>query len=193
MPPDDTPAGAACAAAARLQHLPPGPLAGLRRMGEDTAAPEFWRLAARFPSTIGDERRRHEWIAIIRILALLTRKGDPAARQRLHNPKRRLGAVLCDGGDPKNWLASGGGPPRPAFSERRLAQLMSARGRQRAVLLERAARVLATSSDPRSGVNVVDIADTLLKPDDQRRLAEPYYRQLEMAEPAVYGTEQGSP
>ena len=191
MPLDDTSAGAVCAAAGRLRHLPPGPLAELRRMSEETAAPEFWRLAACYPGTIGNPRRYGEWIAIVRILSLLTQKGDSAGRHPLHNPRRRLGAVLCDGGDP-DWPPMTGGSPRPAFSERRLAQLMAARGPQRAVLLERAARALAGSRDPRIGVNVVDIADTLLKPHDQRRLAEPYYGRLERADYSAHRTEQGS-
>lgn len=190
-PPEDTPAKAVLAAAERLQHLPPGPLAELRRMTDDEAAPEFWRLAARYPGTIGRPDKEPEWIAIVRILAILTEKGDPRARRPLHARNRNLGAVLCDGGDP-NWPPSDGGPPRPAFSERRLAQLMAARGSQRAVLLTRAARALARSRNPTSGVNVVEIAYALLKPDNRRQLAEPYYRWLDRAERDAHESEEGT-
>lgn len=190
-PPEDTPTSAVRAAAKRLQHLPPGPLAELRRMKDDEAAPEFWRLVAQYPCTIGRRDREREWIAIVRILAMLMEKGDPQARRPLHDPNRSLGTALCDGGD-RDWPPSGGGSPRPAFSEQRLAQLMAARGSQRAVLLERAARSLARSRNPSSGINVVDIAYAVLKPDDQRQLAEPYYRRLDLAERAAQVSEEGT-
>lgn len=189
--PDDKPAEAACAAAKRLQHLPPGPLAELRRMTEEAPVPEFWRLAARYPNTIGNRKQYSEWAAIVRILAILTEKGDPARRRPLHDRRRSLGEVLCDGGD-RNWAPSDGRPPRPVFSERRLAQLMAARGPQRAVLLTRAARSLARSRDPSGGINVVDIAYTLLAPDNRRQLAEPYYRRLDRAEFAAQEAEEGT-
>lgn len=189
--PDDKPAEAACAAAKRLQHLPPGPLAELRRMTAEAAAPEFWRLAARHPDTIGNPKRYPEWTAIVRILAILTDKGDPTRRRPLHDRRRSLGEVLCDGGDRK-WSPAGGRTPRPAFSERRLAQLMAARGPQRAVLLTRAARALARSRDPSDGINVVDIAYALLAPDNRRQLAEPYYRRLDRAELVAQESEEGT-
>ncbi len=185
----DPTGAAACAAAETIRHLEPGPLAALRMMRKETGAPAFWRLAARHPDTIGRKDLEAQWMETIRILAILTQKGDPAERQRLHNPGRRLGEVLCDGGDP-SWTG-----PRPAFSERRLAQLMAARGPQRAVLLARAARALARSmkhDQLDSGVKVSDIAHTLLHPDDGRRLAEPYYRRLDRAERAAEKSKKGT-
>ncbi len=190
-PPEDAIATAARSVAKRLQCLPTGPLAELRRMPADAAAPEFWRLAARHPDTIGNPARYRDWIAIVRILAILTSKGDPGGRQPLHDPRRLLGAVLCDGGG-RDWPSNESGVPRPAFSERRLAQLMAARGPQRAVLLERAARALARSRDPGSGVDVVDVAYALLASKHQRRLAESYYRRLDRAERAAEKSEQGT-
>lgn len=181
--PDDPRAQAARAAATMIQGLGPGPLADLRRMTKEDGAPAFWRLAAQHPGTIG--RQTEEWMDIIRILAILTPKGDPAARSPLHDGRRQLGAVLCDGGDP-GWSG-----PAPVYSERRLAQLMAARGPQRAVLLERAARVLARSRTSGSGINVVDIALVLLSPDRGRRLAEPYYRRLDHAERAADQAKEG--
>ena len=176
---------AAIAAAARLRHLDPGSLAGLRRMTPQAGAPVFWRLVAQHPDTIGRARDEETWMDIVRILAILTPKGDPATRSPLHNPHRRLGEVLCDGGDP-DW-----GGPRPLVSQLRLARLMSARGPQRADLLRHAARMIAHSRRE-IGIDVADIALVLLQPDDGRRLAEPYYRRLDRAEAAARHSEEGA-
>lgn len=189
--PDETAAAAALAAATELHRLAPGPLAQLRRMNGRTAGPMFWRLAARYPRMIGSKAKQGEWVAILRILATLTEKGDPDQRRRLHDADRPLGEVLCDGGTRDNWPSKGGGEPRPVFSESRLLQLLSARGPQRAVLLERAARALVRSREPGCGINVVDIAFAVLRPADSRRLAEPYYRRLDRAELAAAKSEEG--
>ena len=141
---------AALATARMLQHFDPGQMAELRRIRTASiGAPGFWRLAARHPETIG--RQQETWMAIIRILAILTPKGDAAKRPPLHNAKRRLGEVLCDGGDP-GWPQANS--LRPVLSERRLAQLMAAREHQREVLLERAARAINRTLQSGSGVNV---------------------------------------
>ena len=176
---------AAIAAAARLRHLEPGPLAELRRMKSGADAPFFWRLAARHPDTIGRAKVEKPWTEVLRILAILTPKGDPESRLSLHNPRRRLGEVLCDGGDP-DWVG-----PRPLVSELRLARLLSARGPQRAELLRHAARMIAHSRRD-VGVDVADIAMVLLHPSDGRRLAEPYYRRLDRAEAAARNSEEGA-
>ena len=171
---------AAIAAARMLQELEPGLLAELRRMDGASGAAGFWRLAARHPETIGHSHER--WMPIVRILAILTAKGDPASREPLHDVRRRLGAVFCDGGDPA-W--PGAGAPRPILSERRLGRLMASRAQQREVLLSRAARVIAHTRQSGSGVNVCDIAWTLLDSDYERsarRLAEPYYLRLDRAD-----------
>ena len=168
---------AVCGAAREIQQLAPGPLADLRRRA---ASPAFWRLAVRHPTTIGRRDSQDRWMVIIRILAILTPAGDPDRRPPLHDSKRSLGEVLCDGGNP-SWPEDPR-QPSPVFSERRLAQLIAARGEQRAVLLMRAARVLARSRNPDSGINTIDIAFFLLKPDNGQRLAEPYYRRLDRAE-----------
>ena len=171
-------------AANAVQNLSPGSLADLRRMTQKAGAPAFWRLVARHPDTIGLPKDEESWIEIVRILAILTPKGDPASRSSLHNPKRRLGEVFCDGGDP-DWIG-----PRPLVSELRLARLMSARGPQRADLLRHAARMIAHSRRD-VGVDVADIALVLLQPTDGRRLAEPYYRRLDRAEAAARNSEEG--
>ena len=62
---------------------------------------------------------------------------------------------------------------------------MSARGKQRQVLFERAMRIVARTRNPESGVNVVDIAWWLLSSDTEksaRHLAESYYQRLDRAE-----------
>ena len=181
-------------AAQELYRLDPGGLAAARRMNGKTAAPLFWRLAAQYPQTIGKRDKQEDWTAIIRILAILTEKGDPAKRHPLHDPERPLGEVLCDGGSRENWPKESeirGGNSRPVFSESRLMQLMSARGPQRTVLLERAARALSRSREPGCGVNVVDIAFTVLSSDNSRRLAEPYYKRLDRAESAASDSMEG--
>lgn len=191
---EDTVTRAALHVAQQLYRLDPGALAAVRRMDSKTAAPLFWRLAAQNPQTIGRRDKQEDWTAIIRILAILTEKGDPAKRRPLHDPDRPLGAALCDGGSRKNWPMGSekrGGNPRPVFSESRLMQLMSARGPQRAVLLERAARALARSREPGCGINVVDIAFTVLSPRNSRRLAETYYKRLDRAGSAAGDSTEG--
>ena len=177
MAPSETMADAVRTAATAVQRLDPGGLADLRRAREGRVAPAFWRLASRHPGTIGRTDQEPQWIAILRIIAILTPTGDPAGPAKLHDDRQRLGKVLCDGGNP-DW--DGG---KPAFSEQRLAQLLSARGNQRTVLLTRAARAIARSRAPGSGVNVVDIAVALLRPNDsERQIAKPYYDRLDAAQ-----------
>ena len=178
---------AAVGAATMLQHLDPGPLAELRRMTPERSAPVFWRLVAQHPDTIGRRKDEESWTHIVSILAILTPKGDPATRPCLHDQRRRLGEVLCDGGDPDpDWAG-----PRPLVSESRLARLMSARGLQRALLLRHAVRMLVQNRHD-VGINVADIALTILHPAEGRRLSEPYYRRLDRAESAARNSEEGA-
>lgn len=187
--PDNALSQAILGAAKQIQHLEPGALAELRRMEAERIAPAFWRLAARHPDTIGQPGNQGIWMAIVRLIAILTPKGDPEKRSPLHDSKRRLGAVLCDGGDPA-WPPPGS--PRPALSERRLIQLLAARGSQREVLLTRVVRAVARSRVPDRGVNLVDLALVLLKPTDGRLLAEPYYSRLDWAERTTDQPEGGT-
>ena len=180
------------AAAMLLRRLDSGSLAELRRMRTPSAGvPAYWRLALQHAETIGD--RHDDWMAILRMLAILAPKGDPDSRPPLHDPKRRLGEILCDGGDP-DWRPAGDSV-RPAISEQRLAQLMAARGWQRQVLLERAMRAIARTRRPDSGVNVVDLAWWLLGGDPiraSRRLAESYYRRRDQVDRDGPSTQQGA-
>ena len=109
---EETPAQAVLAAASMMQHLDPGPLAELRRMEKGRCAPAFWKLLAQHPRTIGRPEKEEAWMNIIRVVAILTSKGDPVSRPPLHNSRRPLGAVLCDGGD-QGWIG-----PSPVFSTR---------------------------------------------------------------------------
>ena len=168
---------AALSAAATLRQLAPGLLAELRQMRAGAGAPVFWRLASRHPGTIGRPDREREWMAIVRILAILT----PREGLQLHNGARRLGAVLCDGGDP-GWPGNAG-RAIPLLSERRLALLMNTHGPQRLALFERAARCLSRAIVSGSGVNVPDIAYALLLPGRYGPfLARAYYLRLDRAE-----------
>ena len=163
-------------AAEAVRRLEPGDLADLRRTREGRIAPAFWRLVSQRPETIG--RRERDWMAILRIIAILTPTGSPDDRPSLHDDRQRLGKVLCDGGDP-GW----DGTKPPVLSELRLTRLLAARGNQRIVLLTRAARAIARSRTPGSGVNVVDIANALLWPNDSTgEIARPYYDRLDAAE-----------
>lgn len=173
----------AIAVAADLRHLGAGDMAALRRLDDATAAPAFWRLAARH-AAIGATPDR--WAPIVRALALLTPKGPPEGRAPLHDAGCRLGAAFCDGGDPA-W--PGEGRPRPLLSERRLAQLLAARGPQRAVVLTRAIRALAARRDLTRGLHVGDLAWAYLADTNPGAIAGSYYRRLDAAERHAAKTE----
>ena len=162
--------------AGAMRHLANGEMASLRRLGPGVAAPAYWRLAARHEA-LGSGRDR--WAPIVRALAILTPKGPPGERPELHDPRRPFGLMLCDGGDPA-WPAEGS--PRPCLSERRLAQLLAARGEQRRTLLIRAVRAVAARRDPGLGVDVADLAWAFLNPTNAGAIAGPYYRRLDPAQ-----------
>ena len=167
-----------------------GEMAALRRLDDDAPAPAYWRLAARHP-VLADNRSG--WMPIVRALAILTPKGQRRDRHdeqaenqgNLHDPKRKLGTALCDGGV-RDWPGSiaPGTSPRPLISEQRLAQLLAARGSQRTALLLRAIRALAAHRDPNVGLDVGDLAWRFLDPDPAF-LAAPYYLRLDRAERAT--------
>ena len=162
--------------AVAMRHLTNGEMATLRRLGPDAAAPAYWRLASRHEAL---DRGRVRWAPIVQALAILTPKGSPGERPDLHDRRRPLGMALCDGGDP-GW--PGEGAVRPCISERRLAQLLAARGDQRATLLIRAVRALAARRNPRVGLDVADLAWAFLNPANAGAIAGPYYRRLDREE-----------
>ena len=169
-----------------LAGLEPGALADLRREAGEAAAPRpayFWRLAARHEAIRHNE---DSWLRIIRIMAILTDQGAPEGKPSPHAPKsaannwRGLGAALCDGGD-RQWGA-GQLDPRPMLSQLRFARLLAATGNMRADLMERAARALAAKKSPGGGLDCIDLAHFLLRPDDPepgRSLARSYYARLD--------------
>ena len=186
--PDPRPEGeTAIAAAGMLKDLAPGPLAALRRMEFPNGAPCFWRLAARYPETIAPSREA-DWMTIVKILAILTPKGDPEQRKPLHQARRALGEVLCDGGSPA-WPDSN--PPRPVLSERRFAQLLASRGEQKRVLFTRAMQAISRTYQSGSGINVVDIAWTVLG-QNPGHIARSYYRRLDRAERNTETNQEGA-
>ena len=162
-------ARAALSVAGTLWRAEPGDLAALRRMADDTGAPLFWRLAARHGWR---GRALIDWAAITRMLALLTPTGERPEEQSLHDPRRSLGAVLCDGGA-RDWSGT-----RPMLSEARLARLLAARGDQRRLALERAVRMLARN---RPRFNLPDLAWAVLNPQGGARIARDYYARLDRA------------
>jgi len=164
----------------RLLRLDTGALSELRRMEVGGVGPlPYWALASECGFLDDDAAA---WMRIVHILALLTPRGELHAGDRLHDPERRLGAALCDGGDP-TWPPAGG-DPRPIVSESRLARLLATPVSQRGEALTRLARMLAARRDRGSGVNCKEIAALLLFGDVERNLqqiAQAYYRRLDSA------------
>jgi CRISPR system Cascade subunit CasB len=172
-----------------LAKLDPGALAQLRREPGDPLAPRppyFWRLRSRHPEISGNEEA---WLRIIRMMAILTDKGDAKDKRSPHRAKSiknnhlGFGASLCDGGDPA-W-GVGELEPKAMLSELRFARLLAATGTMRADLLERAARALAAKkSASGNGFDCADIAKFLLDENDPKhgqRLARDYYARLDRA------------
>lgn len=162
----------------KLLGLAPGPIAELRRMPPDGAGtPVFWRLAVQHEFRDSD---LHTWKQIIRILALLTPRGNLGGDAKLHERSRHLGTVLCDGGN-LAWPPPGP-EPNPVVSEKRLARFLAMSTAQRGEALERIVRMLARTRNPQSGVNCIEIARLLLYPDNVRPLhdiAHDYYSKLD--------------
>ena len=167
-----------------MSGLKPGMLAELRRMDNDgPGAAAYWFLAVR----CGFVRDFPEpWMQLVKILAILTPRGESDDRKFLHDRNRRLGAVLCDGGD-LGWSRNKGIASQPFISESRLARLLNQSPDQRPITMERFARMLVRKRDPQTGINCVDIALLILPSGESaqrktlRMLAESYYRRLDDA------------
>ncbi|MBN8908453.1 MAG: hypothetical protein J0H99_17950, partial [Rhodospirillales bacterium] len=114
------PGAVALSIAAMMRVFGNGEMAALRRLDDNPAVPAYWRLAARHPilSERNTEERHRAWRAIVQALAILTPKGLPGERGDLHDPERKLGATLCDGGS-RDWPGglAPGTSPRPMISE----------------------------------------------------------------------------
>ena len=160
-----------------MNQLGTGPLAELRRMAVDgPGTVDFWHLANCY---CFESANTDSWMRIVKIMAILTPRGEPAGRPPLHDKNRSLGKVLCDGGR-SDWSAAS---DTPFLSETRLARFLAQRPEQRAEALERQARALAAKRDPQIGINCADIAALLLssdrKPHHLRKLARTYYQRLD--------------
>lgn len=162
-----------------LFELDPGAMARLRRMDVDGAGePDYWQLAAECGFL---DENQDRWRRIIQLMALLCGKGEAGKRGALHDNKRGLGAVLCDGGDP-HWSPGPAGDGRPVLSEARFARFLELSWADRHEALARLMRWLAAHRNSDSGVNCTDIAELILIPDPVRtlrRIARDYYRRLD--------------
>lgn len=173
--------------AKKMQYMGSGDLAALRRLDMDFCLPIYWRLAASHSELA---KRKKHWVPVVRALALLSEKGPPGARSALHDGKRKFGMMLCDGGVP-GWSGHsvGGQTAKPVLSERRLAQLLAARGEQRSVLLTRAVRAVAARRAPSLGVDVPDLTWSFLNPNSADQVARAYYQCLDGAEQSTMSNE----
>ncbi|MFG6082164.1 type I-E CRISPR-associated protein Cse2/CasB [Paracoccus litorisediminis] len=155
--PENKTARRALSIAAALASTTPGEKAEARRM-DAAGSPLFWRQAARLELPQSQEAM---WLRYTRMVALMT----PAGRDgSIHDAGRPLGAALADA----------------KLSEQRFARLLAARGTTRDDALERAIRMLARTG---KGLNVTDLANAILWPDETSRLARTYYRQLDKQMP----------
>ena len=148
--------------AQNMVKLDPGQLARLRRMDpEGPGEGDFWRLAVQH-----DLRTDSKGLLFVRLLALLTPKGDPNGHKKLHDKNKPLGEALCYAGYP----------------ETRLLNFLALPHSMRGETLERMARWLAAKGH--DGVNCTDIARLLFSDDvsHSRRLAETYYRAKDKAQ-----------
>ena len=157
--------------AAALARLDPGDLARLRRMDVDGPGEmAFWQLAAELDLP----GERAQWLLPIKLMALLTPKGDPHAGKRpAHDPARAVGAALADAG----------------FSETRLLRLIERAPGTRADAVEGMIRFLAARS-PGQGINCRELFWLLHSdgsPGPLRNLADRYFR----AAPPVAAADQG--
>lgn len=142
--------------------LDPGQLARLRRM--DPRGPgegDFWRLAIEHGLRTDDKG-----LLLVRLLALLTPRGDPRAPKKLHDKNKPFGEALFEAGYP----------------ETRLLNFLALPYSMRGEALERMARWLAAKGH--DGVNCTDIACLLFSDEGShsRRLAETYYRAKDKAQ-----------
>ncbi|MEW5421167.1 hypothetical protein [Amorphus sp. 3PC139-8] len=163
-----------------LLELGTGPLAELRRMDVNgVGPPAYWHVAHELK--LGNEAADPRWMQIVKILAILTPKGRRLSSDRLHERKRPLGRMLCDGGDPQ-WRPPQVEEPDGIISQVRLARFLALPADQVAPGLERLTRVLARTKPRSNGVDCTEIVRLLLdpaNPERKRRLAADYYARLD--------------
>ncbi|SIR19017.1 hypothetical protein SAMN05880582_107181 [Rhizobium sp. RU20A] len=167
---DASPKTTTAALVGALMRLDPGSVARLRRM--DPLGPgeiAFWQLATEKQHPVSGDARG---IQFVKILALLTPRGEVRSRAPFHRLDQPLGKVLAEAG----------------FSEKRLASFMALPFDWRGEALERIARFLFANMS--NGVNCDDIRNLLLIDDvwPLRRLANTYYDAFDRA---AYAAKKG--
>ena len=157
----------------REQEFPRGDHAQLRRMDPSDPGPAvFWRLyAGRNLSQVGGADSEKKWATIIQGIALLS--------EHDRGSQKRFGRALFEGDDPIRL--------KPFYSERRLDQLLVARGQTLRILLRRAFRMLV---DTGQCIYWLQVAELILNDGydeteaDRARnaIASDYYRSLAIAQ-----------
>ena len=157
----------------REQEFPRGDHAQLRRMDPSAPGPAvFWRLyAGRKLSQIGGEDAEKKWATIIQGIALLS--------EHDRGSQRSFGRSLFEGDDPNR--------SSPFYSERRLNQLLVARGQTFRTLLRRAFRMLVDTGQCIYWPQVVELVlnDGLNEGEADRirsKIAFDYYRSSAIAQ-----------
>lgn len=153
---DNETARRALSIAEALAKASPGAKAEARRMGPE-GSPVFWRQVARLGIPHWQEG---QWLLFTRLVALMT---PASCDSSIHDGQRPLGAALAEA----------------KLSEQRFARLLAAREKTRDEALERAIRMLARKSP---GLDVIDLARTILWPEEARRLARANYTQSDKSQ-----------
>jgi CRISPR type I-E-associated protein CasB/Cse2 len=155
--PESETARRALSIAAALAAADPGEKADARRMGPEGSA-LFWRQVTRLGIPPSQEAT---WLTFTRLVALMT----PASRDKsIHDAGRPLGAAMAEAG----------------LSEQRFARLLAARGAAREDALERVIRMMARKVP---GLDVRDLAQSILWPLETSRLARRYYEKTDHVKP----------
>ena len=166
----ESPGDPAARIAAGLIHMDKTDLQGLRRMGPHLPeSPAAWRILASHGLT-GDDEEETTWGFIIHCMALMT----PAVYGRHpHSARIPVGRALFLGGEPRRDM--------PFYSENRLSQLITARGKSLRDKVLHAVRMLARNGatlDWREMATFIinDVKDPRAMDASRRALVREYYR-----------------
>ena len=166
----ESPGDPAARIAPRLLQIDRADLQGLRRMGPHLPeSPAVWRLLASHGLT-GNDEDETTWGFIIHCMALMT----PAVHGRHpHSARTPVGRALFLGGETRRDI--------PFYSEARLGQLITARGRNFRDKVLHAVRMLARNGatlDWREMATLIinDVKDPRAMDAGRRALVRDYYR-----------------